>query len=37
LVRDKNIMLEEYARAQIAAEENHLAEIRKMKRAPGSI
>jgi bacterioferritin len=37
LVRDKNIMLEEYARAQIAAEEQHLAEIRKMKRAPGSI
>jgi bacterioferritin len=36
-VRDKNIMLEEYARGQIAAEEEHLAEIRKMKRAPGSI
>src|SRR4249920_1556767 len=36
-VRDKSIMLEEYARAQIAAEEQHLAEIRKMKRAPGSI
>lgn len=37
LVRDKNIMLEEYARGQIAAEEQHLAEIRKMMRAPGSI
>ena len=37
LVRDKNIMLEEYARGQIAAEEQHLAEIRKMKRKPGSI
>jgi len=37
MVRDKSIMLEEYARAQIAAEEQHLAEIRKMKRAPGSI
>jgi bacterioferritin len=37
LVRDKSVMLEEYARAQIAAEEQHLAEIRKMKRAPGSI
>lgn len=37
LTRDKSIMLEEYARAQIAAEEQHLAEIRKMKRAPGSI
>ncbi len=36
-VRDKNIMLEEYARGQIAAEEQHLAEIRKMKRQPGSI
>ena len=37
IVRDKSIMLEEYARDQIAAEEQHLAEIRKMKRAPGSI
>ena len=37
LVADKDIMLEEYARAQIAAEELHLAEIRKMMRAPGSI
>jgi bacterioferritin len=32
LVAGKNIMLEEYARAQIAAEEEHLAEIRKMMR-----
>ena len=30
LVADDSIMLEEYARAQIAAEEQHLAEIRKM-------
>ncbi|HPF28129.1 MAG TPA: ferritin-like domain-containing protein [Steroidobacteraceae bacterium] len=37
LVADKSIMLEEYARTQIAAEEEHLAEIRKMMRAPGSI
>jgi bacterioferritin len=37
MVRDKSIMLEEYARGQIAAEEQHLAEIRKMKRQPGSI
>jgi bacterioferritin len=37
LVKDKSIMLEEYARAQIAAEEAHLAEIRKMLRRPGSI
>jgi bacterioferritin len=33
----KSIMLEEYARDQIAAEEAHLAEIRKMMRRPGSI
>lgn len=37
LVTGKNIMLEEYARTQIAAEEEHLAEIRKMMRRPGSI
>jgi len=30
LVAGKSIMLEEYARAQIAAEEQHLAEIKKM-------
>jgi bacterioferritin len=36
-VAGKSIMLEEYARAQIAAEEAHLAEIRKMMRKPGSI
>jgi hypothetical protein len=30
-------MLEEYARAQIAAEEAHVADIRKMLRKPGSI
>src|SRR3954466_14750107 len=36
-VADKSIMLEEYARVQIAAEEEHLAEIRKMMRKPGSI
>lgn len=37
LTRDKNIMLEEYARGQIAAEEQHLSEIRKMRRSPNSI
>jgi len=37
MTRDKSIMLEEYARAQVAAEEQHLAEIRKMRRSPGSI
>src|SRR5688572_27579038 len=36
-VAGKSIMLEEYARTQIAAEEQHLAEIRKMMRKPGSI
>ena len=36
-VTGKSIMLEEYARDQIAAEEAHLAEIRKMIRRPGSI
>jgi bacterioferritin len=37
LVADRSIMLEEYARDQISAEEEHLAEIRKMMRKPGSI
>jgi len=37
MVVGKSVMLEEYARAQIAAEEEHLAEIRKMMRRPGSI
>jgi bacterioferritin len=32
LAAGKSILLEEYARAQIAAEEQHLAEIRKMMR-----
>ncbi|HZO21514.1 MAG TPA: ferritin-like domain-containing protein [Steroidobacteraceae bacterium] len=37
LVAGKSIMLEEYARLQIATEEEHLSEIRKMMRKPGSI
>jgi bacterioferritin len=37
LTTGRSIMLEEYARAQIAAEEAHLAEIGKMLRRPGSI
>jgi bacterioferritin len=37
LVAGRNIMLEEYARSQIAAEEAHAAEIGKMLRKPGSI
>jgi len=36
-VAGRSVMLEEYARTQIAAEEEHLAEIRKMMRRPGSI
>jgi bacterioferritin len=37
LAEGKSILLEEYARDQIAAEEMHLADIRKMMRRPGSI
>ena len=33
--RDKDVRLEEYARAQIAAEQTHLDEVNKMLRAPG--
>jgi len=36
-VAGRNVMLEEYARAQIAAEEAHAADIGKMLRKPGSI
>ncbi|HXY97123.1 MAG TPA: ferritin-like domain-containing protein [Steroidobacteraceae bacterium] len=36
-VSGRSIMLEEYARKQIAAEEAHLADIGKMMRKPGSI
>jgi bacterioferritin len=34
---DRSVLLEEYARTHISAEEAHLAEIRKMLRKPGSI
>jgi len=37
LVEGQSVWLEEYAREQIAAEEMHLADIRKMMRKPGSI
>jgi bacterioferritin len=37
LVAGRNIMLEEYARTQIAAEDSHLADLGKMLRKPGSI
>jgi bacterioferritin len=33
--RDKDVRLEEYARAQIASEQTHLDEVDKMLRAPG--
>ena len=36
-VTGRSIMLEEYARTQIAAEEAHVADIDKMLRRPGSI
>ncbi len=36
-VEGASVWLEEYARDQIAAEEMHLADIRKMMRKPGSI
>jgi bacterioferritin len=37
LAEGNSVLLEEYARDQIAAEEMHLADIRKMMRKPGSI
>ncbi len=37
MVAGRDVMLEEYARAQIAAETNHVADIGKMLRKPGSI
>lgn len=37
LVKDKNIMLEEYARQMLHDEEVHLAEVEKMLRRPGKL
>ncbi len=37
LVKDRSVLLEEYARAQIQAEEKHLAEVDKMLRNPGEL
>jgi bacterioferritin len=37
LATGQSVLLEEYARDQISAEEMHLADIRKMMRKPGSI
>lgn len=34
-VRDRDVRLEEYARAQITAEQTHVDEVNKMLRAPG--
>ena len=37
VARDRDVRLEEYARAQISAEQTHLDEVNKMLRAPGQI
>ena len=37
LVRDRSVLLEEYARTMIAEEETHLGEVDKMLRKPGEI
>ncbi|HKB64993.1 MAG TPA: ferritin-like domain-containing protein [Pyrinomonadaceae bacterium] len=37
LVRDRSVLLEEYAREMIAEEETHLGEVDKMLRKPGEI
>jgi bacterioferritin len=37
LVRDRSVMLEEYARQMVHDEELHLGEVDKMLRAPGEI
>jgi len=37
LVRDRSVLLEEYARQMIAEEEKHVGEVNKMLRKPGEI
>jgi len=37
LVRDRSVLLDEYARKMIAEEEQHLGEVNKMLRKPGEI
>ena len=37
LVKDRSVMLEEYARKMIAEEEEHVGEVNKMLRKPGEI
>jgi bacterioferritin len=37
LTRDRSVLLEDYARGMIAAEEQHIGEVAKMLRKPGEI
>jgi bacterioferritin len=37
LVRDRSVLLEDYARRMIAEEELHVGEVNKMLRKPGDI
>ena len=37
LVRDRSVLLEDYARRMIAEEELHVGEVNKMLRKPGEI
>lgn len=37
LVRDRSVLLEEYARRMVAEEEMHLGEVNKMLRKPGEV
>jgi bacterioferritin len=37
LVRDRSVLLEDYARRMIAAEELHVGEVNRMLRKPGEI
>jgi bacterioferritin len=37
IVKDKSIILEEYARRMVAEEELHLGEVNKMLRNPGDV
>lgn len=37
MVKDRNVMLEEYAREKIFQEESHLGEVDKMLRKPGDV
>src|SRR5207244_1314351 len=37
MVRDRSVLLEEYARKMVAEEEMHLGEVNKMLRKPGEV